>query len=72
MSLHIGQQVVCINDVFSPCPYWRRAVRAWPKLGMVYTIRDMREVQGILGLCFFRNRQRPRAFSRGLRRGGVQ
>jgi hypothetical protein len=53
MSLHVGQQVVCINDVFSPCPYWRRAVRAWPKLGMVYTIREMREVQDLLGLCFF-------------------
>ena len=52
MSLHVGQQVVCINDVFSPCPYWRRAVRAWPKLGMIYTIRDMREVDDLLGLCF--------------------
>jgi hypothetical protein len=53
MSLHAGQQVVCINDVFSPCPYWRRAVRAWPKLGMIYTIRDMRTVEDLLGLCFF-------------------
>jgi hypothetical protein len=53
MSLHVGQQVVCINDVFSPCPYWRRAVRAWPKLHMIYTIRDMREVENLLGLCFF-------------------
>jgi hypothetical protein len=53
MSLHVGQQVVCINDVFSPCPYWRRAVRAWPKLGVVYTIRNMREVQELVGLCFF-------------------
>jgi hypothetical protein len=53
MSLHVGQQVVCISDVFSPCPHWRRAVRAWPKLHMVYTIRDMREVQDLLGLCFF-------------------
>lgn len=53
MSLQVGQQVVCINDDFSPCPYWRRAIRAWPRLGMVYTIRGLREVQDLLGLCFF-------------------
>ncbi len=52
MSFHIGQQVVCINDVFSPCPYWRRAVRSFPKLHMIYTIRDMREVRDLVGLCF--------------------
>jgi hypothetical protein len=53
MSLHVGQQVVCVSDAFSPCPYWRRAVAALPKLGMVYTIRSMREAHGLIGLCFF-------------------
>ena len=53
MGLHVGLQVVCVSDVFSPCPYWRRAVRSWPKLHMIYTIRDMREVKGLVGLCFF-------------------
>jgi hypothetical protein len=53
MSFHIGQQVVCINDVFSSCPYWRSAVSAFPKLHMIYTIRHMREAHGLLGLCFY-------------------
>ena len=52
MSFHLGQQVVCINDVFSPCPYWRARVRAFPKRNGIYTIRDMREVGELLGLCF--------------------
>jgi hypothetical protein len=53
MSLHVGQQVVCVSDAFSPCQYWRRAVSALPKLGMVYTIRHIREAHGLIGLCFF-------------------
>jgi hypothetical protein len=53
MSFHVGQQVVCINDVFSSCPYWRRALSALPKLHMIYTIRSMREAHGLLGLCFY-------------------
>jgi hypothetical protein len=53
MRFHIGQQVVCINDVFSSCPYWRRALSALPKLHMIYTIRNMREAHGLLGLCFY-------------------
>jgi hypothetical protein len=52
MSFHVGQQVVCINEVFSSCPYWRRALTALPKLHMVYTIRHMREAHGLIGLCF--------------------
>ena len=52
MSFHLGQQVVCINDVFSPCPYWRARVSAFPRLNGIYTIRDMREVGELLGLCF--------------------
>lgn len=53
MSFHVGQQVVCINDAFSLCPSWRRALAALPKLHMIYTIRHMREAHGLLGLCFF-------------------
>ena len=53
MSLHVGQQVVCINDVFAPCPYWRAAVSAFPKLNGIYTIRHMREAHGLIGLCFY-------------------
>jgi len=53
MSLHIGQQVVCVNDVFSACPYWRGAVTAFPVLRGVYTIRHMREAHGLIGLCFY-------------------
>jgi hypothetical protein len=53
MSFHVGQQVVCISDVFSSCPYWRRAVGALPKLYMIYTIRHVREAHGLIGLCFY-------------------
>ena len=53
MSFGVGQQVVCVSDAFSPCRYWRRAVTALPKLGMVYTIRSIREAHGLIGLCFF-------------------
>ena len=53
MSFHLGQQVVCVNDVFSSCLYWRSAVSALPKLHMIYTIRHMREAHGLIGLCFF-------------------
>jgi hypothetical protein len=53
MSLHVGQQVVCINDVFSPCQYWRRALTALPKLHTIYTIRHIREAHGLIGLCFY-------------------
>jgi hypothetical protein len=53
MSLHVGQQVVCVSDAFSRCRHWRRAVGALPKVGMVYTIRHIREAHGLIGLCFF-------------------
>jgi hypothetical protein len=65
MSFHIGQQVVCINDRFSPEPRWRQAVSAFPKLHMIYTIRDMREVHGLLGLCFFEIVCRHARFAEG-------
>jgi len=65
MSFHVGQQVVCINDVFSPCPYWRAAVSAFPRLHGVYTIRHMREAHGLLGLCFHEIASPPREFAEG-------
>ena len=65
MSFHIGQQVVCINDVFSPCEYWRAAVSAFPKLHGIYTIRHMREAHGLLGLCFYEIVSPPAHFSEG-------
>ena len=65
MSFHIGQQVVCISDRFSPEPHWRSAVSAFPKLHMIYTIRDMREVHGLVGLCFFEIVCRHARFAEG-------
>jgi hypothetical protein len=52
MSLHVGHQVICMNDAFSPCPVWRAAVTAFPVLHGIYTIRHMREAHGLIGFCF--------------------
>jgi hypothetical protein len=65
MSLHVGQQVVCINDAFSPCEYWRAALSAFPRLHGIYTIRHMREAHGLLGLCFHEIVSPPAEFSEG-------
>jgi hypothetical protein len=65
MSLHVGQQVVCINDAFSPCEYWRAALSAFPRLHGIYTIRHMREARGLLGLCFDEIVSPPQDFSEG-------
>ena len=65
MSFGVGLQVVCVSEAFSPCPYWRRAVSALPKLGMVYTIRHIREAHGLIGLCFFEIVSPPAHFSEG-------
>jgi hypothetical protein len=65
MSWQIGQQVVCVNDVFSPCQYWRSAVQAFPQLHSIYTIRDMREVHGLIGLCFYEIWSPPQLFAEG-------
>jgi hypothetical protein len=65
MDFQVGQQVVCINDVFSPCRYWRAAVSAFPKLHGIYTIRHMREAHGLLGLCFYEIRSAPKDFAEG-------
>lgn len=52
MSFSIGQQVVCVDVNFSREPTWRSAVRKFPKLRGVYTIRDMRIEGELIGLCF--------------------
>ncbi len=65
MGFHVGQQVVCINDVFSPCTYWRGAVTALPRLHGIYTIRHMREAHGLLGLCFYEIVSPPKDFAEG-------
>ena len=65
MGFQIGRQVVCVSDRFSPEPHWRRAVRAFPKPHMIYTIRDMREVDDLLGLCFFEIVNRHGRFAEG-------
>jgi hypothetical protein len=63
--LAVGQQVVCVNDVFSPCEYWRAAVAAFPRLHSIYTIRHIREAHGLIGLCFYEIVSPPKQFSEG-------
>ncbi len=53
MSFHVGQQVVCVNDQFSPRPSWRRTVRSFPKLHAIYTIREICEGGGLVGFTFY-------------------
>src|SRR5437016_2517337 len=65
MNLHVGQQVVCINDVFSPCKYWRSRVSAFPVLHGIYTIRNIREAHGLIGLCFYEIRSAYGHFAEG-------
>jgi hypothetical protein len=65
MSFHVGQQVVCVNDVFSPREYWRAALSGFPQLHGIYTIRHMREAHGLLGLCFDEIVSPPAEFSEG-------
>jgi hypothetical protein len=65
MSFHVGQQVVCVNDAFSSCSYWRAAVSALPRLHGIYTIRHMREAHGLLGLCFYEIVSPPKEFTEG-------
>jgi len=53
MSFAIGQQVVCVDGVFSPDPYWRSTVRTFPKLHGIYTIREIRRGDRLVGFCFY-------------------
>lgn len=52
MSFRIGQRVVCVNIDFSREPTWRAAISTFPELRAVYTIRSMRAVGDVIGLCF--------------------
>ncbi len=65
MSFCVGQQVVCVNVDFSREPTWRRAVRAFPVLNSVYTIRSICEEDGLIGFCFHEIVNPPAHFSRG-------
>ena len=65
MTFSIGQQVVCVNDVFSPNPYWRSTVRAFPKLNGIYTIREIREAGDLRGFCFYEISNPPAHFAKG-------
>jgi hypothetical protein len=65
MSFHVGQQVVCVDDQFSPCKYWRSTVKTFPKLHSIYTIREIRDAGDLIGFCFYEFTN-PRAhFERG-------
>jgi len=58
MSFDVGQQVVCVDDHFDPWPYWRRTLRAFPKLNSVYTIRKILRgedygAEPFVSFCFY-------------------
>ena len=57
MSFQIGQQVVCVSDRFSTDAFWRQSVKTLPRLGSIYTIREICEgsglQQGIIGFCLY-------------------
>jgi HSP20 family molecular chaperone IbpA len=57
MSFHVGQQVVCVSNRFSTNEYWRQAVRVFPQLYSIYTIREIHEgfgsQQGLIGFCLY-------------------
>src|SRR5262249_24775380 len=62
MSFHIGQRVVCVNVDFSREPTWRRAVRTFPTLNGVYTIRSICEAGDLIGFLFPQILPPPLAF----------
>jgi len=65
MSFHVGQQVVCVSENWSPDDFWRQAVRTFPKLNSIYTIREIRRGEVLTGFCFYEF-VNPRAhFQRG-------
>jgi hypothetical protein len=65
MTLYIGQRVVCVCVDFSREPVWRRAIRVFPKLNGIYTIRSIREVGPLVGLCFHEMVHAPAHFAEG-------
>ena len=52
MSFYVGQRVVCVDVNFSHEPLWRSCVCVFPRLNSIYTIRAMRCVNDLIGLCF--------------------
>ena len=44
--------MVCIGDKFSNEPTWRAAIHTYPKLHGIYTIRDICNREGLIGLMF--------------------
>jgi hypothetical protein len=70
MGFYIGQQVVCVNDQFSQWEYWRRAIRTFPTLNSIYTIRMIRRgedygVEPFFSFCFYELVNTPVLFKRG-------
>jgi hypothetical protein len=58
-------QVICVNDDFSMDECWRWAVRTFPKVNSIYTVREIRRVHDLVGFCFYEI-VNPRAlFTRG-------
>jgi hypothetical protein len=51
MSFYVGQRVVCVDVNFSHEPLWRSCVCVFPRLNSIYTIRAMRCVNDLIGLC---------------------
>jgi|SRR5262245_37072607 len=65
MSFQVGQQVVCIDDRFSKRQDWRRAVRVFPKLNSIYTIREIYAEGDLIGFCFYEITNPQSHFARG-------
>jgi hypothetical protein len=66
VTFQIGQRVVCVDDLFSDRPEWRRAVQTFPKLYSVYTIRKIVERGELTGFCFDEIFNRPAMFDDAL------
>lgn len=65
MNFQISQHVICICDRWSTEPTWRAAVHTFPKLGGIYTIREICDRVGIIGLMFEEIRHGPAWFCVG-------
>jgi hypothetical protein len=65
MSFYLGQRVVCVCVNFSDEPVWRSVVHVFPRLGCVYTVRSICEVDDLIGFCFEEMVNPPGLFSRG-------
>jgi hypothetical protein len=51
MSFYVGQRVVCVDVNFSHEPLWRSCVCTFPHLNSIYTIRNIRTVNDLVGVC---------------------